>query len=62
MSGEDIRSYEELVFTNVENVTNDTDRKQILVHGKMGEGIIAEFPSDVTMLMCRKPILRKIKN
>jgi hypothetical protein len=52
---------DEIVYDDVETVNADPERGQILVHGGMGEGIIAEYPIQRTVLTCRLPIRRKIK-
>lgn len=40
------------IMGNVESVTADQDRNQILAHGPMGNGIVAEYPLSRTMLSC----------
>lgn len=41
-------------WDNIETVTADHDRKQILAH-KIGTGIVAEFPIGSTILTCQLP-------
>lgn len=43
-------------WTEIETVTADADRGQILAHGRMGIGIVAEFPIHKTVLTCQKPL------
>lgn len=43
-------------WTDIETVTADKDRGQIIVHSKPGgAGIVAEFPLGRTSLTCQKP-------
>lgn len=43
-------------WDNIETVTSDADRGQVMAHGKMGVGIVAEFPLNRSVLTCRKPV------
>lgn len=42
-------------WTDIETVTQDAERNQILAHGKPGVGIVTEFPKGATVLTCQKP-------
>jgi len=43
-------------WENIETVTTDRDRGQIVAHGHMGRGIVVEFPLSRSVLTCQKPI------